>query len=103
MLTIRGEVGLDRVKSYNRQVQQMGTFTGSYVCSDYSYLWSEGVAFAVFKKWRSLGGFDSKSASALMASAFFKYSARVSTSTQVKGFVKNKASNLWLAQSRGFV
>lgn len=103
MMTVRSEVGLDRVKSYNRQVQQMGTFTGSYVCSDYSYLWSEGIAFSVFNKWKELGGFKSKSASLSLSASFFKFGARVPTSTQVNGFVKGKASNLWLAQSRGFV
>ena len=101
MIAIKKEVGLDNPKSYNRQAHQLGAFIGSYVCGDYAYLWSEGLAHSVFEKaWLAKGrhvGHNNE-----LRQIFFDEGSRCSTTAQIRKYLGKKSVAQWLATSRGF-
>jgi oligopeptidase A len=104
MVAVRSEVCLDGVKSYNRQAQQLGALTGSYACSEYGYLWSEGIAYKVFQAWkaRSASARGARKIATEMRSTFLERGSRVPMARLAREYVGEAPSASWVGQSRGF-
>ena len=99
MVAIKKVVGVDAPKSYNRQGQQLRSLAGQYVCSDYSYLWTEGLAHKLFTTWnaqaQSVRG--AKRASESLRGIFFDRGARAPLIGMVNKYVKVSPKAVWLA------
>lgn len=102
MVAIKKEVGVDSPKGYNRQGQQLRSLAGQYVCSDYSYLWTEGLAHKLFTTWSASAqtARSAKRASEELRRVFFDRGAREPLVRLIKKYVGRAPKTSWLSESR---